>query len=430
MLSHCGRLFLLEVKVLLEKKEYRDLIPPLSAKEYAGLEQSCIKEGIREAIIAFDGFIIDGHHRYEIAKKHGLEYRTIEMEFNCKDDVLIWIIDNQFARRNLLDIVKAELALMKKAILAARGRANIADGQERRRLKESGLTLSTIDKDTHNTQAELSGMLGWSTGKFAQAEIVIKKATPELLKEVHSGEKSINEAYTECKKKEKIERLKIPITEDTSKKNIKLFCADMLLKIPTIGKFDLIIADPPYNVTEWEWDKIGSDFLPQTKKWLQVCKDALKEQYHLFWFCSPSYAADIEMIFRELNLPILSRIVWHRRNMSMGSVIKNKFIDSWEMIFHSGNRELNLPTKWDDKRFDVQTFAVPQTNFTDMKIHPTQKPIELIKILVEFGSHDGCRVLDPFAGSGVTAASCDHREYVLIERNKEYATTIKNRFNL
>jgi DNA modification methylase len=231
--------------------------------------------------------------------------------------------------------------------------------------------------------------------------------------------------------KEAVRGLSIKVNpEKLNHRTIKLIHGEMEKEIPKLGKFDLIIADPPYNVTDWEWDKIGSEFLPKTKEWLSICKNALADKYHLFWFCSPKYSADIEMLFRELNLPIQSRIVWHRRNMSMGSVIKDKFIDSWEMIFHSGNYPLNLPEEWNDRRFDVQTFAVPQTNFGDMKLHPTQKPLELIKLLVEFGSYSGSHVLDPFAGAGTTAASCEGRDYVLIEKELEYIKIMEKRLNV
>ena len=213
--------------------------------------------------------------------------------------------------------------------------------------------------------------------------------------------------------------------------NIQLINGDMLAELPKLGLFDLVVTDPPYNVTDWEWDKIGSEFITLTKEWLGAIKQALKPQYNLFWFCSPQFSTDIEMVLRELNLPIQSRIVWHRRNMAKGSHAKDKFIDSWEMIFHCSNRPLNFPKKWNDSWFDVQIHAVPQTNFKDEKLHPTQKPLELIKRLVEFGSYPGDRILDPFAGSGTAGAACpDGRECVLIEKNEEYCKIINKRLGL
>jgi DNA modification methylase len=157
----------------------------------------------------------------------------------------------------------------------------------------------------------------------------------------------------------------------------------------------------------------------------------LQDEYNLFWFCSPKFSADIEMIFRIKELPVQSRIVWHRRNMAMGSAARNKFIDTWEMILHVGNRELNFPQEWSDAWFDVQTFAVPQTNFTDKKIHPTQKPEALIERLIQFGSYPGDHILDPFAGSGTTGAVCpDDRDCTLIEKEEGYAGIIEGRLDI
>jgi site-specific DNA-methyltransferase (adenine-specific) len=204
-----------------------------------------------------------------------------------------------------------------------------------------------------------------------------------------------------------------------------LYIGDMCDIVPDLGKFDLVVTDPPYGVTAHEWDVLD------TKKWLGIIVPQLKERYNIFWFCAPEYAADIEMIFREMRLPIQSRIVWHRRNMALGSHARGKFIDTWEMILHAGNRELNFPAEWSDAWFDVQTFAVPQSNFTDRKYHPTQKPEDLIRRLVEFGSYPGDRILDPFAGSGTTGSVCPgDRECVLVEQEQEYASIIKNRLGI
>lgn len=208
---------------------------------------------------------------------------------------------------------------------------------------------------------------------------------------------------------------------------VKLYHGDMLEVLANLNsKFDLVLADPPYGVTDYEWDKLD------TKAWLEAIIPHLRDKYHLFWFCSPQYATDIEMVFRELGLEITSRIVWHRRNMAKGSHAKNKFIDTWEMIFHIGNKPLNFPDGWTDAWFDVQVHAVPQTNFADKKLHPTQKPYALIRRLIEFGSNGNEVILDPFAGSGTTGAACqeDDRQCVLIEREDGYTGIIEGRLQI
>lgn len=247
----------------------------------------------------------------------------------------------------------------------------------------------------------------------------------ETFEAVKTGEKKLAQAYREAKRQEQKPPPSLIAIPD-----VTLIHGDMLIEVPKLGKFDLILADPPYGVTDWAWDRIP-DYQRQVQAWLQVLKSALADSYHLFWFCSPKWAADTELIFRELSLPIKSRIVWHRRNMAMGSDAQDKFLDSWEMIFHAGNTSLNWPAEWDSSRFDVQTFAVPQTNFTDQKRHPTQKPLELIKWLVSYGSRPGQKVLDPFAGAGTTGIACNgNRPCTLIEREAEYIGVIKSRLGI
>ena len=138
------------------------------------------------------------------------------------------------------------------------------------------------------------------------------------------------------------------------------------------------------------------------------------------------------MVFRELGLGIQSRIVWHRRNMAKGSKAKKRFIDTWDMIFHVGNKPLNFPSGWTDAWFDVQIHAIPQTNFDDKKLHPTQKPYSLIRRLIEFGSNQDSTILDPFAGSGTTGAACqeDDRQCVLIENEEGYCGIIEGRLRI
>jgi DNA modification methylase len=216
--------------------------------------------------------------------------------------------------------------------------------------------------------------------------------------------------------------LRQKISEST---HIMLIKGDMLEVLPTLGTFELIVTDPPYGVTKHEWDKY------EPERWLKALLPHLADKFNLFWFVSPHFNASLDYLFKAYDLPIQSRIVWHRRNMAMGSKARNRFVDSWEMILHAGNRELNFPEEWSDAWFDVQTFAVPQTNFSDRKLHPTQKPEGLIERLVQFGSYPGDSILDPFAGSGTTGAVCpDDRECTLIEKEEGYVGITEGRLGI
>jgi len=82
-------------------EQFRTLIPPLTADEYARLEENILKEGIRDKLVVWGETLIDGHNRFRIATENDLPYETVEMPFESREHALNWIISNQLGRRNL-----------------------------------------------------------------------------------------------------------------------------------------------------------------------------------------------------------------------------------------------------------------------------------------------------------------------------------------
>jgi len=93
------------------KEEFKKLIPALTKEEFKQLEDNCMAEGIREKILTWNGFIIDGHNRYEISQKWDLDFETENKHFDSEEDVRKWMILNQFGRRNLSNYQRSVLAL-------------------------------------------------------------------------------------------------------------------------------------------------------------------------------------------------------------------------------------------------------------------------------------------------------------------------------
>jgi ParB-like chromosome segregation protein Spo0J len=94
-------------------EDFKRLIPALTQEEYKQLEDNILKEGIREKIITWNGYIIDGHNRYEISQKWGLDCQSESMQFKDEDEVKEWMILNQFGRRNLSNYQRSVLALVR-----------------------------------------------------------------------------------------------------------------------------------------------------------------------------------------------------------------------------------------------------------------------------------------------------------------------------
>ena len=84
--------------------EFKKLLPELDSETLAWLEESLLEYGCMNPLVLWNNILIDGHNRYEIIKKHDLPFNTISMEFDSRDDVIIWIISTQISRRNLNQI--------------------------------------------------------------------------------------------------------------------------------------------------------------------------------------------------------------------------------------------------------------------------------------------------------------------------------------
>ena len=83
--------------------EFQSKIPPLQFEEEQQLEQNIIAEGrLLNPIITWNGYILDGHIRYRILKKHGfIKFEVEEIQLANKYEALAWICKNQLGRRNL-----------------------------------------------------------------------------------------------------------------------------------------------------------------------------------------------------------------------------------------------------------------------------------------------------------------------------------------
>src|SRR5437879_1216726 len=97
--------------------DFEAFIAPLSDEEEIHLEESIIREGVRDPIVTWDGTILDGHHRYKICRKHNLPFHTHDLTLPNKEAAKLWMIDNQLSRRNVSTFYRCELALAKEGIL-------------------------------------------------------------------------------------------------------------------------------------------------------------------------------------------------------------------------------------------------------------------------------------------------------------------------
>lgn len=167
--------------------EFSGLIPPLSDEEFNQLEQNCVSEGIRDALVTWNGVLVDGHNRYRIAQKHQLDFQTKEIEFKDRDDAKLWILKNQLGRRNLLPYVRAQLALKLKPIIAEKAKEKQSEG--------GGAVRQKSDKAVIDTKKELASIAGVSHDTIHKVEAIEKSDNQFVKDRVKTGDMSINKAY-------------------------------------------------------------------------------------------------------------------------------------------------------------------------------------------------------------------------------------------
>lgn len=186
-------------------EEFRTLIPPLADDERERLEASIVAEGVREPIVTWDGTIIDGHNRYAICQEHGLECPNREREFASREAAKIWIIENQFGRRNLNDYNRSVLALKLEPLYQAEAKRKVQEsGKVHGRGQEKVLqNFAKPIEPLHTAEriAEVAGVSRENIRKVKKIEAEAEKGNPvavEARSELQSGEKkSIHGAYVQ-----------------------------------------------------------------------------------------------------------------------------------------------------------------------------------------------------------------------------------------
>lgn len=174
-------------------KEFESLIPPLSDDEFRQLEENCVKEGIRDALVVWkvpngDQILVDGHNRWKISAKHGgIPFQIKEMKFDLREDAIAWIIRNQFGRRNLSAYDRGVLALRLKPLIQKQAKKN----------QKAGTSVQSGTKV--NTGAELAKIANIGRSTLAKVEVIERDGNDSIKEKVRSGDMTIHQGYREVK---------------------------------------------------------------------------------------------------------------------------------------------------------------------------------------------------------------------------------------
>ena len=196
---------------------------------------------------------------------------------------------------------------------------------------------------------------------------------------------------------------------------------------------DLLLTDPPYGISKEyicekqvsrRLRKDGTDFIMpkgnfgdwdgpiSPSDWTRVVLPKVKGWF--VTFCAQAQIGEYCQILQEHKFVAVGTLVWQKTN-PVPFNHKYKPINAWEAVV-VGKRP---GTKFNGKM--VHNVFLYKSPSPQHRFHPTQKPLDLIKRLVELFSSEGEFVFDPFAGSATTliAAALMNRKVASYERDPE-----------
>lgn len=227
---------------------------------------------------------------------------------------------------------------------------------------------------------------------------------------------------------------------------------------------DLIIADPPYNLSkggEWKWDNsvklagMGgnwnkvmeswdnmslSEYFAFTITWLTEAQRILKPTGSMWIFGTYHNIGIINVVCQLLNIEIINEVIWYKRN-AFPNLSGRRLTASHETILwcNKGGKKREYYFDYDYSKngnFDYDSLKQPGKqmrtvwNISNNKEkreleygkHPTQKPLRILKRMIQLSSREGDIMLTPFSGAGSECVAAKElgRNYIGYEIDPQY----------
>lgn len=247
--------------------ELRDLLPPLTSEEYKQLEKNIVENGFDRnfPIMEWQGFIVDGHNRYDICKKHNIEPIIGTLAYKTKEEVMEWMLDIQLGRRNLTPIQKIAITEKYRPIYEkqAKERQATSTGGANPQLVPK-LVQAENNPSANKTNTKLANLAGVGKETYRMGAKILNSDNEKLKQEVLSGEKSINAGYKELtgKKENKKEEIKNTASQSNmDNKKEKRVVENGVILLPENSEENKMANDICRRMKsgDADWDKINND---------------------------------------------------------------------------------------------------------------------------------------------------------------------------
>lgn len=337
-------------------EKFKNLIPPLTSEEFNQLEQNCIKDGILESIKTWQGTIIDGHNRYNIAVKNGLSFETKEINFNNESEVVEWIILLQLGRRNLTESQKSYLRGVRYENEKLKGTtlnqytksAECQNGNQQttaeKLANEYNVSERTIIRDSEfskgidliaSVEPEKRFEILQETSELTKQEIqefakIPKQAENEIKKNVIiASEEEINKQI-EIKANElvKAKLQTIEAQKEAKKVERKNYIEAQKeainsgeVKLPE-GKFEVVVIDPPWNYGR-EYDpensRVANPYPEMSQDQLLELEIPSADNSVIYLWTTHKFLFDAKELLDNWGFDYKATLVWNKEKMGMGA---------------------------------------------------------------------------------------------------------------
>ncbi|MFH1521270.1 MAG: site-specific DNA-methyltransferase, partial [Candidatus Micrarchaeota archaeon] len=193
------------------------------------------------------------------------------------------------------------------------------------------------------------------------------------------------------------------------------------------GSIRLVLVDPPYGMNyqsnrRWKSekrDKIKGDTMEESlllvDNLLKTVKTKLMDDAHLLIFTNSKQLCNIRNLFIKNEYNLKGELIWVKEEHGTGD-LKGTFAPQHEYIVHGNKGKPEISPR------KSTVFQVAREHGANPKGHPTEKPVALLKELIEATTSKGELVIDTFAGTASTlvAALEMERDYWGCEIDKEY----------
>ena len=214
-------------------------------------------------------------------------------------------------------------------------------------------------------------------------------------------------------------------------------CTEGMKLIPN-ESVNLLLTDPPYNVSQksnfhtmgrkgvdfGEWDKEFNQI-----SWLETACDKIKKGGSVVVFNDYKNIGVMKEVLESKGFIIKEMIIWRKTN-PMPRNRDRLYVTSIEMALWAVKGKGWAFNRQRDT-YENAIFEQPVVSHTK-RIHPTQKPVEVIEQLIKIHSNEGDIIMDCFMGSGTTAVACElnNRKWIGFELEQEYLEKANKRLDL